>query len=549
LASGAKFGGGLPIGVPAYNSGARALDAHLAPTPIGVVGELYLDGVQLAQGYSGRPDLTAAAFVANPFRAGERMYRTGDLVRWNSGGDLEYLGRVDDQIKIRGFRIEIDEIRTVVEQHPAVGSAAVVARDRRDAGDRVLVAYYTVAGDVDDTVEPSIIAHTASMLPDYMTPSSWVRIDSIPVTSNGKLDTRALPEPAHASAGGRAASTPTEIEVVAAIRDVLGLDETAPITVEDDFFRLGGHSLLAARLVGRLGSGLTLKSVFSRPTVGALASAIDEGRVVDDPILLPLVEGTEGTVFAIHASSGFGTVYSTLRPNLPVGAGLGALQDPAHAGEPRDVGTLDELVAVYADAVAGSGAAQPYNLLGWSYGGHLAFGVARRLQELRIAVDTVTILDTPAVTPETVVIWSDADRENRVRSSFTQFAELPQAKLPEDRLPERDELAALNAASDGPLSSLSLTESLAFMDSFDRCLRLQESAPTHGVVRARGLLVIGSDHEESADDMAAGWRAHFADDIDVQRVDVGHEDLLTTSGVSAWSPWWANRLHQTPGED
>ncbi|QRY60950.1 amino acid adenylation domain-containing protein [Gordonia sp. PDNC005] len=550
LASGARFGGGLPIGVPAYNSGARVLDASLAPTPIGVVGELYLDGVQLAQGYSGRPDLTAAAFVADPFRAGERMYRTGDLVRWNSGGDLEYLGRVDDQIKIRGFRIEIDEIRTVVEQHPAVGSAAVVARDRRDAGDRVLVAYYTVVGDVDDTVEPSIIAHTASTLPDYMTPSSWVRIDSIPVTSNGKLDTRALPEPVHVSAGGREPTTPTEIEVVAAIRDVLGLDDTTRITVDDDFFRLGGHSLLAARLVGRLGAGLTLKSVFSRPTVGALASAIDEGRTVDDPILLPLAEsGTAGTVFAIHASSGFGTVYSTLRPNLPPGVGLIALQDPAHAGEPRDVESLDELVDVYADAVIDSGAARPYNLLGWSYGGHLAFGVARRLQEQEIAVETVTILDTPAVTPETVVTWADADRDTRVRSSFAQFAGLPHANLPNDRLPERDELAALNTTSDGPLASLSISESMAFMDSFDRCLRLQESTPTHGVLRARGLLVIGSDHEETADDMAAGWRAHFADDIDVERVDVGHEDLLTTSGVPAWSPWWANRLHQTPGED
>jgi len=550
LASGAKFGGGLPIGVPAYNSGARVLDAALAPTPIGVVGELYLDGVQLAQGYSGRPDLTAAAFVADPFRAGERMYRTGDLVRWNSGGDLEYLGRADDQIKIRGFRIEIDEIRTVVEQHPAVGSAAVVAKNRRGDGDRVLVAYYTAAADVDDTVEQSIIAHVAATLPDYMTPSSWMRIGSIPVTSNGKLDTRALPEPVHVSAGGREPTTRTEIEVVAAIRDVLGLDESTRVTVDDDFFRLGGHSLLAARLVGRLGGGLTLKSVFTRPSVGGLASAIDEGRTVDHPILLPLADsGNAGTVFAIHASSGFGTVYSTLRSNLPTGAGLIALQDPAHAGEPTDVDTLDELVDVYADAVLDSGAARPYNLLGWSYGGHLAFGVARRLEEQGIAVETVTILDTPAVTQETVVTWSDAERDDRVRTSFTQFAGLPHAKPPHDRLPERGELAALNSTSDGPLASLSISESMAFMDSFDRCLRLQESTPTHGVLRARGLLVIGSDHEETADDMAAGWRAHFADEIDVRRVDAGHEDLLTTSGVPAWSPWWANHLHQTPGED
>ncbi len=562
LASGTRFGAGLPIGRPAHNSRARVLDGSLAPTPIGVVGELYLGGVQLAQGYSGRPDLTAERFVADPDAPGERMYRTGDLVRWNVNGDLEYLGRSDDQIKIRGLRIEIDEIRTVVEAHPAVGSAAIVTRVRPGVGDRVLVAYYTLAQHTSveglderaGRVEQSIVDHAASRLPDYMTPASWVRIDSIPVTSNGKLDTSALPEPVQTSVGGRAPDTATEIGVAATIRDVLGLEPDTAISVDDDFFRLGGHSLLAARLVARLnagsGAGLSLRSVFTHSTVGSIAAAIDAGRTVDDPILLRLApSGAAGTVFAIHASSGFGTVYSTVAPYLPAGAGLIALQDPAHAGEPCDAETLDELVDVYAAAVVGSGATEPYNLLGWSYGGHLAFGVARSLESRGLHVETVTILDTPAVTSETVVIWEDPDRDNRVRSSFAQFAGLPHARLPESELPGRVELAVANSESSGPLSTLSVAESLAFMDSFDRCLRLQESRPTYGTVVARGLLVIGCDHAEIADEFASGWRGHFVDDVDVRVVDVGHEALLTAAGLPAWSPWWASHLTQTFGED
>nr|MDT0663655.1 amino acid adenylation domain-containing protein [Micromonospora sp. DSM 115978] len=270
----------VPIGRPVWNTTVVVLDSWLRRVGPGVVGELYLGGVQVAEGYLGQAGLTAQRFVADPFADdGSRLYHTGDLVRWGRDGQLEYLGRADDQVKIRGFRIELDEIRNVLESHPAVTGAAVLAFDH-PAGGKYLAAYLTVTSSDSGLVE-QVRAHAAPTLPDYMVPAVFTVLDAFPLTVNGKLDRRALPVPdlAAASGAGRAPASLTEIVLADIFADVLQLPEGASVSVEDDFFRLGGHSLLATRVVARanalLGAALTLRELFQAPSIVSLAAVVD----------------------------------------------------------------------------------------------------------------------------------------------------------------------------------------------------------------------------------------------------------------------------------
>lgn len=285
----ALTGSGVPIGVPVANTDTHVLDRHLRPVPPGVTGELYLGGVQLAQGYHNRPGLSAARFVANPLPVdgdrGSRLYRTGDLVRWNTDGALEYLGRTDFQVKIRGFRIETDEIRSVLEDHPAVGSAAVIAR--AGAGGDYLAAYYTTGGsnqEPNSALEESIHDLLTASLPEHMVPSSFTRLDRLPLTVNGKLDRAGLPEPVvvEDDPSASVAGTTGERVIAAAVSEVLGFDRDRVIGIDRSFFAMGGDSILAVKLVSRLrraGTLLTLRDVFAARTVRLLAVAAGQNEL------------------------------------------------------------------------------------------------------------------------------------------------------------------------------------------------------------------------------------------------------------------------------
>ncbi|NGO79094.1 amino acid adenylation domain-containing protein [Streptomyces sp. YC504] len=391
--------GPVPIGRPVWNTRLYVLDAAHQPCPPGVVGELFLAGVQLATEYLGRPDLTEDRFVPDPFAApGARMYRTGDLARWSDKGEVEYLGRTDHQVKLRGLRIELGEIEAVLADCAEVTGACVLVREDRP-GDQRLVGYVTGQADLDTE---DLRGRLAESLPDYMVPGTVLVLDDFPLSPNGKLDRKALPAPSLSAGGGRAPRTLQEETLTRLFAEVLGLEQ---VGVDDAFFDLGGTSLLAARLVARvrdtLGGDLAIGSLFQAPTPAALAGRLgaDEGAgtAPDEAlgVLLPLrTTGDRTPLFALHPAGGMSWCYSgllsRLGPDQPVyGVQARGLVDP----DEQLPSTMEEMAADYADRIRSVQPHGPYRLIGWSVGGVLAHTVAVRLQEAGEDVDLLALLD------------------------------------------------------------------------------------------------------------------------------------------------------------
>ncbi|MET0398102.1 MAG: amino acid adenylation domain-containing protein, partial [Longimicrobiaceae bacterium] len=268
----------VTLGRPIANARVYLLDAHGGPVPTGVAGELHVGGAGVSRGYLGRPELTAEKFVPDPFSAetGARMYRSGDRARWLPTGELEYLGRTDQQVKVRGFRVEPGEIEAALRRHPAVRDAVVDARGDGRGGLR-LVAYVVPAAGL--AASPAELrAHLAGELPEYMVPAAFAALDALPLSANGKLDRAALPNPEAADAAGeRAAPRTATEEILAGIWGVVLQREQ--VGAGDDFFGLGGHSLAATSMISRVrrafGVEVPLRAVFEAPTLAALAGRVD----------------------------------------------------------------------------------------------------------------------------------------------------------------------------------------------------------------------------------------------------------------------------------
>lgn len=403
----------VPIGMPVWNTQLYVLNEQLQPLPAGVAGDLYLAGVQLARGYLGRPDLTRATFVANPFIEGERMYKTGDLARWRADGALEYIGRSDHQVKLRGLRIELGEIETVILQSAMASRCGVMVREDR-AGDKKIVAY----------VQPTNTFHSEQLLqfigkalPDYMVPSAVVALQDWPVTSNGKLDRKALPAPnfqAHSS--GVPLSSPTEHRLAELFAQLLE-QPAASLDAASNFFQLGGDSLSAVDLLLRIQQewhrNPGLGSLFSHPSIAELAALIDQEEVTFDSGLAPVIQLASGhpsqaPLFVIHPAGGISWGYrhlahalaaQTTAANAHEGPAVNApalygLQSPALDPSAPLPASIDALAKEYVQRVLTIQPRGPIHLLGWSVGGIIAQAMAVELEESGHEVGLVAMLDS-----------------------------------------------------------------------------------------------------------------------------------------------------------
>lgn len=402
----AVTGSSVPIGWPVWNTGLRILDAAMRPVPPGVAGDLYLTGIQLAQGYLGRPDLTASRFIADPFAPGERMYRTGDVARWLTNGAVEYLGRSDDQLKIRGQRIELGEIDRVMSALPdvaqAVSHACVFNQAAATGGDARQLVGYLVSDSGLPLDTAALKARLAEQLPPHMVPVVLMQLADLPLSANGKLDRKALPLP---TLGGERSGRPPEpgmeTLVATAFSQLLGCEVN---DIDADFFALGGHSLLAMRLAAQLSRQLarqvTPGQVMVASTVGKLSALLaadlsdEQARRLGLDTLLPLRESDGPTLFCFHPASGFAWQFSVLARYLSPRWSITGIQSPRPQGPMASAASLDEVCEHHLRTLLAQQPHGPYYLLGYSLGGTLAQGIAARLRQRGEAVAFLGLLDT-----------------------------------------------------------------------------------------------------------------------------------------------------------
>jgi amino acid adenylation domain-containing protein len=426
-----------PIGRPIANTQIYILDKYLQPLPIGIIGELYISGEGLAQGYLNRPELTIEKFIPNPFsdKKGARLYKTGDLARYRTDGNIEFLGRIDNQVKIRGFRIELSEIETVLSQHQSVQKAVVIVKENV-SGDKYLVAYIvpnietqrqslqrgaTALGGFADLKqvawEPPQRAASIftsllrkflkEKLPEYMIPKAFVILDSLPLTVNGKVDRyvlTALNTPTSHSIDKAfiAPRTPTESTLAKIWAEVLNIEG---VGIYDNFFDLGGNSLLTVQLMKQIYKHfereLPLSSLFLNPTIESLATALSSKA--DSLPWSPLVPiqpaGSSPAFFCVHPIFGVVFPYYELAQNLGKNQPFYGLQPIGLDGKSSPLTRIEDMATHYIEALRRVQPKGPYFLGGWSFGGWVAFEMAQQLQKSGEEVALLALLDTLAPIP------------------------------------------------------------------------------------------------------------------------------------------------------
>lgn len=396
----------LPIGRPIANTRLYIMDEQGKPVPQGTPGELYISGPGVARGYLGRPELTAEKFVVDPFinqQSGRepqaRMYKTGDLVRSLSDGNIEFLGRADFQVKIRGFRVELGEIESILEKHPGVAEAVVVAHE---ANSEKRLAGYVIAS----RTKPSgleLNKYLKERLPEYMVPADFVFLETMPLTPNGKVDRRALPVPqAREVEREEAFVAPRngfEATMTRLWEQVLG---RRPISVRDNFFEIGGHSLAAARLAWlvekEFGKKLILTDLLQAPTVEELVALVGldapSGARSTVVALQPL--GSKPPFFFVHGMGGTVLRFRELAHHLAPDQPFFGIQAPGLDGAQPCLQSVEEMAEVYLEDLRSAQPEGPYYLGGYSLGGYVALEMAQRLLAQGEEVRALVLLDTYA---------------------------------------------------------------------------------------------------------------------------------------------------------
>ncbi|MDM3141046.1 enterobactin non-ribosomal peptide synthetase EntF [Citrobacter sp. Cf120] len=520
----AVTGNSVPIGYPVWNTGLRILDAMMRPVPFGVAGDLYLTGIQLAQGYLGRPDLTASRFIADPFNVGERMYRTGDVARWLENGAVEYLGRSDDQLKIRGQRIELGEIDRVMQQLPdvehAVAHACVFNQAAATGGDaRQLVGYLVSQSGLplDTTV---LRERLREKLPAHMVPTVLLQLAELPLRANGKLDRKALPMPQLTSrVSGRAPRAGTETTIAQSFAALLDCEVN---DVEADFFALGGHSLLAMKLAAQLSHiferQVTPGQIMVASTVEQLSALLEsnddeQSQRLGFETLLPLRESHGPTLFCFHPASGFAWQFSVLSRYLSPQWSIMGIQSPRPDGPMQTAENLDSVCEHHLATLLSQQPHGPYYLLGYSLGGTLAQGIAARLHARGETVAFLGLLDT---WPPETQNWQEKEANG-----------LDPAVLAEI---EREREAFLAAQQGNASEALFNAIEGNYADAV-RLLTTAHSVPFAGhatLFVAERTLVPGVSPERS-------W-APWISSLDVYRHDCAHVDIISPVSFEVIGP-------------
>ena len=399
----------VSIGRPIDNTQVYVLNSNLQPTPVGVVGELYIGGDGLANGYLHRTELTQERFIDNPFIPASKLYKTGDLVRYLNDGNLEYLGRCDDQIKIRGFRVELGEIADAISQHKDVRESVVIAGDDAQ-GSKRLIAY--VVTDKQDIVS-QLLHDLQQKLPNYMIPSAFVILDAIPLTPNGKVDKRSLPTDYSILPNTtKSLVAPRNFTELALVKTWENLLNTTPIGIADNFFELGGHSFLAVRLMAqihdRFGHNLPLSTLFENPTIEKLATIVSQPfRETSNSHLVAIQSsGSKTPFFCMHGAGGGVNPYFKVSKRLGEDYPFYALEQ-SHTQQQPEIITVEETAACYIQEIRKVQPNGPYLLGGFCYGGVLAFEMAQQLQRQGQKIGLLVVID--AILTETTIKPSKED--------------------------------------------------------------------------------------------------------------------------------------------
>jgi amino acid adenylation domain-containing protein len=393
-----------PIGKAIANTQIYLLDEQLQLAPIGSPGELYVGGDCLARGYLNRPELTAEKFIPNPFTPETKLYRTGDLARYLPDGNIEFLGRIDHQVKIRGFRIELGEIEALLSTHPVVREAAVVAKENSN-GDKQLVAY--IVGRSSAAVSAGTLRDFLSAkLPGYSVPSHFIQLPAFPLTPNGKLDRRALPDPEKmpeiSTSEFKPPQTPLEMKLQLVFERFL---KRRPIGIDMSFFELGGDSLQALGLIVELerftGRKLPLEILYQASTIETLAKAIQNSpngfKFSSMVSLQPL--GTKPPLFLVHTTPGDVLAYGGLVYHLGIDQPCYGFQSLGFGNKDDSHTRVEQMAAHYIRLMRSLQPKGPYHLAGWCYGGIVAVEMGHQLLSAGEEIALMALIETPAPAP------------------------------------------------------------------------------------------------------------------------------------------------------
>jgi amino acid adenylation domain-containing protein len=526
----------VPIGRPVMNAEMYVLDEELELLPIGVPGEICIGGAGLARGYLQRPELTAGKFIPDPFsgRAGARLYRSGDLGRYLTDGNIEYRGRLDQQVKLRGYRIELGEIEAALAQHEAVAQCVVSGRTT-ESGDKRLVGY--VVWEPGQTVVlTELRRYLSERLPDYMIPGQWVVLEELPSTASGKLDRAALPAPDTSITDEESLVGPRdlwELKLIQIWEEVLSIH---PIGVTDNFFELGGHSLLAVRLVARIehifNKKLPLASLFQGGTIEQLAALLRQESDALWPSLIPIQpKGTKPPLFCMHPAGGNVLGYIHLASALGEDQPLYGLQTRGLDGRQPLYSRIEEMAAHYIEEIKSVQPEGPYFIAGTSLGGILAFEVAQQLnaQDQRVAL--LALLDpTPTGTD-----FEQPMTESQIIAGVGAAIGLDLSSSDFDELSTDEQLTLLLEHAKGN-KRITADVDLAEARHLLRVFKTNDTAAAAYVPQrypGRAMIIRATDElERHGDDLTLGWGDLMAQGAEVHFVPGNHLRFLSPPHVN-----------------